>query len=455
MRRQVEQRQQEALADAAPAPGREDRERRHVRLVDHQPDAGVGDDPGADADDEVVGQPVRLELGPEGVWRPGRGEAGPLDGVDAGDVVEPHGLDEDAQRRVGRPCHRSGRLAHAARQRHVGGHERRQRRRWRRASRRDARGARSAAAEPARTARPAGQGVRRRPVGSRSTRDSSPARSELRLGARPASPRRSTLGDRRGPGRAGRPAGARRPSGVDGSTRCGGTTSATPVETPTIGSPSPCASVLAVARPTRRPVNAPGPVPTTIAPRSPRPTPARAEHAVDPAEQLLAVAVAGAPRRLGERVPPSAGRRATTAERRGRVDGEERAVGARGHAATPRGSARRRGRRGGQADRPRLVAGPVDPRPRAGRVGSARVEPVGPLDERDAVGLALVEQPASDRLGRSRQAIEVEVEERQPALVLGHEHEARRVDGLGRRRDPPRSPWRTGSCRPRGRPTGR
>ena len=42
--------------------------------------------------------------------------------------------------------------------------------------------------------------------------------------------------------------------------------SAAPVDTPTIGTPSSWASALAVAIPTRSPVNAPGPVPT-ITPR--------------------------------------------------------------------------------------------------------------------------------------------------------------------------------------------
>ena len=56
-----------------------------------------------------------------------------------------------------------------------------------------------------------------------------------------------------------------------------------------------------------------------------------------------------------------------------------------------------------------------------------RAESFGPFDEGDPVRLALVEEPAADRLRRIGQAIEVEVEQRQAARVLGHEHEARRV----------------------------
>ena len=60
----------------------------------------------------------------------------------------------------------------------------------------------------------------------------------------------------------------------------------------------------------------------------------------------------------------------------------------------------------------------------------AVVEPVGPLAERDAVVLALVEEAAVERLRRATEAVEVLVEEGQPALVLGHEREARAVDDV-------------------------
>ena len=78
-----------------------DRERGHVRLVDHQPDPAIGDDAGLGARDEVVGHAIGLELLPEGVRRPGHREAGALDLVDLRDVVEGHGRDAQVQRGVG------------------------------------------------------------------------------------------------------------------------------------------------------------------------------------------------------------------------------------------------------------------------------------------------------------------------------------------------------------------
>ena len=72
-----------------------------MRLVDHQPDARVGDGLVADADHQVVRQAVRLELLAERVRRPRNGEAGTLDVVDVGDVIERHRLDADLQRRSG------------------------------------------------------------------------------------------------------------------------------------------------------------------------------------------------------------------------------------------------------------------------------------------------------------------------------------------------------------------
>ena len=90
-----------------------------------------------------------------------------------------------------------------------------------------------------------------------------------------------------------------------------------------------------MASPTRNPVNAPGPVPTTIAAEVAEADPRRAEHAVDPAEELLAVAVAGAPRRLGGESP--VGRAdADDRKRRGRVEDEDRTVGGGSHAARSR-----------------------------------------------------------------------------------------------------------------------
>ena len=79
--------------------------------------------------------------------------------------------------------------------------------------------------------------------------------------------------------------------------RAAAASSAPPVEIPTIGRPSPCARPLAVAIPTRSPVNAPGPVPTTIPAICERAMPSLLEQPVDRRQERLAVAVAGRPAR--------------------------------------------------------------------------------------------------------------------------------------------------------------
>ena len=94
----VEDRHEEPLGEVVAAPGRGDRERRDVGLVDHQPQAGKAGDLVAHPDDEVVGELVRLELGPVGIRRPGRREGRPLDHLDGRQVVEPHRLDGHPQR---------------------------------------------------------------------------------------------------------------------------------------------------------------------------------------------------------------------------------------------------------------------------------------------------------------------------------------------------------------------
>ena len=97
--------------------------------------------------------------------------------------------------------------------------------------------------------------------------------------------------------------------------------------------------------------------------------------------------------------------------------------------------------------------------PRCGRpgepAGSASPSRSGHSTSVTPLDLAVVERPAGQRVGRVGEPIQVEVEERQAARVLGHEDEARRGDRLGRRRARPRSPWPAGSCPPRARPTGR
>src|SRR4051812_33271962 len=76
-----------------------DRERRHVRLVDHEPDAAVGDDLAADDADEVRGQAVRLELLAIRLWRPRGRERGALDELDGGQVRDGHRTDDEDGRR--------------------------------------------------------------------------------------------------------------------------------------------------------------------------------------------------------------------------------------------------------------------------------------------------------------------------------------------------------------------
>ena len=84
--------------------------------------------------------------------------------------------------------------------------------------------------------------------------------------------------------------------------------------------------------------------------------------------------------------------------------------------------------------------------PRGDRVHRRAVQPVGPLGERHPRVLALVEQAALEGLLGAREAVQVLVEQRQPAGVLGHQREAGAVDRVPRRPARSRTPWRTGSC---------
>ena len=206
----------------------------------------------------------------------------------------------------------------------------------------------------------------------------------------------------RGSGPAGRPArgGPARP--VDGDSdrarrpRRGGAELAMP----TIGMPRPWARPLAVARPTRRPVNVPGPVPTTIARRrdrrtlfspSIRPSVGRSVSPWRwPATQVVSpIGVpSGRPRAMTTRDVPCRGRGspATPVElagldRRSSEGLEIATVAIVG---------------GLEPHRPRVVARAGDPDVESRR-GQPGAEPLGPLDERDAVGLALVEEPVRDR----------------------------------------------------------
>src|SRR4029078_1001213 len=85
---------------------------------------------------------------------------------------------------------------------------------------------------------------------------------------------------------------------------------------------------------------------------------------------------------------------------------------------------------GSEGDRAGLIAGAVDPHIEPiDRQGGA--EALRPLDQRDALGLSLVDQPTGERVFRTDQAIGIDVEEPQPALVFPHQDEAVRGDRLG------------------------
>ena len=219
------------------------------------------DDAVVRAGDEVLRQAVRLELAAVGVGRPRRVEAGPLDVVDGGrSSILIGSIRILTGGRATMPPPRSS-VRDPARQGHILGDEPREvvdvavRRR-------SAPAASSSPASPARAGSPstiASSGARP----SRSTRHQPRAGRQRGLRASRQQLGRDALADQHPVRRAGRAAaGARafRRAAPRAAAR-----SATPVAIPTIGRPRPWASVFAVAIPTRRPVNAPGPVPTTIA----------------------------------------------------------------------------------------------------------------------------------------------------------------------------------------------
>ena len=94
----VEEREEQPLPDPLAAPRGMDGEGRDVRLVDHQPHPAVRRDRVPGPRDEVMREPVRLQLAAVRMRRPWRGEAGLLDGVDGRQVLEPHRLDDDPYR---------------------------------------------------------------------------------------------------------------------------------------------------------------------------------------------------------------------------------------------------------------------------------------------------------------------------------------------------------------------
>ena len=239
-----------------------DREGDDVALVDHQPHPAVGRDLVADAGHEVLGEPVRLEVVAVGLGRPRRVEAGALDGVDGRQVVDPHRLDAQRSSGVARPRHLP---ALRARPRAAGSRIRARARRGRRRRPRPQAVPRRArrARRPARPVPPLPRSTR---VGSapgrrgRWRRAVSAGQVGLRRRpdqARPARPAGRAAGRTVRPAAAG-PA-CRRPAvaaGEQGLRRRDADDRARP---------RPWARPLAVASPTRRPVNAPGPVPTTMA----------------------------------------------------------------------------------------------------------------------------------------------------------------------------------------------
>ena len=276
------------------------------RLVDHQPHPAVRRDLVADADHQVLRQPVRLELAAVGLGRPRRVEAGALDGVDGRQVGE----------RIGsiRTIHRGSRdhatspasARYAARQGDVLGDERGQVVAGPVGRSRAAPSRISAAPSPARAASPRSTavGVGARPSRSIAT-SVSPAR-QLRLRAgRPAAPAAARAGRRSG--RTVRPAGGRpggrrsRPSPIAAASR------ASAVETPTIGMPRPWARPLAVAMPDAQPGERARARPDDDADQPRAPDVPLAEDPADRRQQRLAVTVAGRPGR--EPVDPA--RRAT------------------------------------------------------------------------------------------------------------------------------------------------
>ena len=414
-----------------------DGEGRDVRLVDHEPHP-----PEADRS--------RLRRGRRGRQRGGstRARSGTRSAATASGSSPARWRGRPRGRRaasarcgsspvVVRPRHLPARGGRAPWQRHVLRDEPREVVATRRAASR-------AAPRRTRVASPARRAPARR---ARSARRARPSRSTAtsigRIGGRRVRPGASTASASaacrpaaasvrrrhgRGSGRSARPAagggsGTDRPRGPRPRPRC----RAAPVATPTIGQPRPWAMPLAVAIPTRSPVKVPGPVPTITASIA-----SRASPRLDRADARPRAAAS----RRGGTLPASRPRRAHGAVgRAGRHDdagrrGVDREEDPLAHGIASRYRAWRSPCAVSSISR---GSSPLPSMTTSSRsAGIARTEPVGPLDERHAGGPAVVvEQAATDGLGRVGQAVEVDVEQRQPALVLGHEDEARRGDRLG------------------------
>ena len=308
--------------------------------------------------------------------------------------------------------------------------------------------------------------ARRRARGpSRSTRDRRPCRSDGAGVGLAAADDRDRLGRRRTT--------ATRSRGPDGSHSTVG--AARRAASSAVGRsrcrrsarPSSWASVFAVASPTRRPVNAPGPVPTTTPARSARRRPAPLDQPDDGRQQLLRVAVAALERLGGEhravgRARPR--RRSWSSPCRGRA--ASRAGVGRHAARHARAVARRRAP--GRVEVPRVArrraprAGAAAARPRRRRSGRPAGRPAAPSPSRS--GHSMSTTPVAWRSSSSPpSSASAAVASRyrsmwnsgsRPAyspistklgeLIVSRHAEARR-----------RSPSRTPSCPRRGRPTGR
>ena len=314
--RQVHERQQQPLPDPAAAIAGVDRERRDVRLVDHEPDPAVGDDLVVDRAHEVGGEAVRLELLAVRLGRPRRRERGTLDELDRGQVRDRHRPDPEA-RGVGRG-HRGAPAAPRAPSIATPASA---------AAARTPRGQRDVLRDERREVvgiarrEPRGAGPQERgrePVDGRDARGDAPRPARGRRGPPRPPSRRARARARRRPAtiRGGSPARVRtRSDGPAGWSRTSApppaaASSASPVAMPTIGMPRAYASALAVARPTRSPVNAPGPVPTTIPPSASSATPSSREQAPRGGR--------GAPPRGGSPRPTTARPAACRRPRRGR-----------------------------------------------------------------------------------------------------------------------------------------
>ena len=187
--------------------------------------------------------------------------------------------------------------------------------------------------------------------------------------------------------------------------RRGASEQASAVETPTIGRPQPVGQALGRGDPDAQPGEGARTGPDDD-PGQPRPADVLlAEEAPDRRQQRLAVPIAGGPGRDPVRLPVGRPGGDHHLRRRG-VDREERvppAVVRRRH-----GIASRYRRRSGVPARIVIVR-VASPAPsmtgrRAGAAGSARGHPVGPFDERHAVGLPIVDQAARQRVGPRRPA---------------------------------------------------